>query len=301
MPIAPLPTRDGETFPRERCTQCGCEWLCPPPSRERLAQAYAADYYGEGASKFPGPVERVIQWFRDGRARAAARLIGKTGAVLDIGCGNGGFLRSLSKLGSYKLNGIELPGPAADRASTVPGIRLIRRPLQPDDFQEGSLDLVTLFHVIEHLDAPDSVLYSVSRILKPGGKLVVSLPNCDSLQARLCDRHWLHWDPPRHLWLAPPSAVVQAAARHGFKVVSCSHLSLEQNPFGLLQGLLNHWFPRDRLYDWLKNSKPGAGGSIPWPELLISFLILGIPCVLFSLFETAIRRGGTFKLVFERA
>jgi SAM-dependent methyltransferase len=228
------------------------------------------------------------------------RLLPQGGSVLDIGCGNGGFLRSLARLGDYKLHGIELPGPAADRAATVPGIHLQRRPIAPGDYPSGSFDLITLFHVIEHLPAPADLFSQASTLLKPGGHLLLSLPNCGSWQARLCGQHWLHWDPPRHLWLAPPSALVAAGSRVGLLPERMSHLSLEQNPFGLLQGLLNHAFPRDRLYEWLKRSDPKRGKGTP-PVLDLAFaILLGPACVVFSLAESVAGKGGTFELCLRK-
>lgn len=291
---------EGDAFPRSRCGTCACEWLNPPPSGARLSAAYSSDYYGEGDTKFQGPVERVIQWFRGGRARAAARLTGGKGRVLDIGCGNGGFLRELSALGPFEIHGIELPGGSADRAAKVPGLKLQQKPLEDGDYPVASFDLITLFHVIEHLPEPGKLFPQAARLLKPGGHLVISLPNCASWQAALCGQHWLHWDPPRHLWLSPPSALETRATAAGLRLVASHHLSLEQNPFGVLQGVLNKFFPRDRLYNWLKRKGSAArAAGLPWPDLIVT-LFIGFPCVLFSLLEALFRRGGTMELRFQR-
>jgi SAM-dependent methyltransferase len=293
----------GEQFSRLHCTGCGCEWLAPAPSEAALARAYGTDYYGGGESKFVGPVESVIRWFRDGRARSAQQFLGDLPSrVLDIGCGNGGFLASLGRLGPHELHGFELPGSAAERARSVPGLHLHVGAFSAQEFSPGSIRLITLFHVIEHLPDPGSFLDSAALLLQPGGRLRISLPNLQSWQAALSGQGWLHWDPPRHLWLAPPAAIRDRAARAGLRLVRSGHFSLEQNPFGLLQGLLNRCFPRDRLYNWLKRRAPETGKrvSLPWPDLLLAAL-LGPACLFLSLLESACGRGGTVELDFEKA
>ena len=297
----PLRSCEGEIFPRVKCTSCGCEWLQPAPTEAQLSKAYGTDYYGEGESKFTGPVESVIRRFRGGRARAAARILGSSpGKVLDVGCGNGGFLASLAPLGPYEIHGFELPGPAADRARRIPGLILHEGPFSMAELPPASFRLITLFVVIEHLPHPGRFLGEAARLLEPGGNLRLSLPNVASWQAAWSGQGWLHWDPPRHLWLAPPESLAQAAQRQGLQLVRESHFSLEQNPFGLLQGLLNHLFPRDRLYNWLKRRSPGKSQArTPWLDLLAAAL-LAAPCLLLSLAETALRRGGTMELDFKR-
>ncbi|HOO92036.1 MAG TPA: methionine biosynthesis protein MetW, partial [Opitutales bacterium] len=81
-----------------------------------MAIAYDSGYYGESETKFVGWSERFIEWCRISRAKRLSRSLKSGARVLDLGCGNGGFLSALAGTGSYDLHGIEIQGGSATRA-----------------------------------------------------------------------------------------------------------------------------------------------------------------------------------------
>jgi len=217
-----------------------------------LAQAYEEVYYGAGGQKFSPKIERLVTFFRGRRSARVARLVPPGGAILDVGCGNGEFLDNLIKRG-YRCQGVEIPGKAAQRAAAVPGLSLKIGPLREGDFAPDSFDMVTLWHVFEHLLAPVHVLRTVAAILKPNGYLILSLPNIESWQGRLFKGRWFHLEPPRHLFFLGPRELNASMHQLGFQKVASSYMSWEQNPFRIQQSLLNMIFrERDVLYAGLK-------------------------------------------------
>ncbi|BDG60365.1 hypothetical protein caldi_14550 [Caldinitratiruptor microaerophilus] len=140
------------------------------------------------------------------------------GELLDVGCGSGQFLANMRARG-WNVLGVEPDGEAVRVAREHFGLTVSQGTLEEVDLREGTFDAVTLNHVIEHVLDPVGILRSCRRVLKPGGLLVVVTPNPAGLGARFFGEGWLHWDPPRHLFLLSPQNLGEAAQRAGLQVV----------------------------------------------------------------------------------
>lgn len=244
-------------FTINKCKACNAYFLAPRPTSEQIAQAYDSTYYGEKEEKFSSSlVEKVLDYFRSGRARRVSKYL-KTGAkVLDVGCGNGRFLKYLLNYGSFELYGTEMEGNSAKRASRIKEINLKTGTLNPDDFKDDFFDAISLFHVFEHLAEPKETLETISKIVKSGGVAVFSFPNIASFQAKYFKGKWLHLDPPRHLFFFDPKDFIRIMNTYGFSVISKHNVSFEQNPFGMSQSLLNLTTKkREVLFESLKGNK----------------------------------------------
>ena len=292
----------GDNFHINRCLKCNAVFLSPRPTPKQLEIAYGDSYYGQGQQKFTGYVETVLDWFRQGRARRVSRYVKPPAKVLDIGCGNGRFLGNLI-VHSFKCYGIELPGRAAERAKLIPKLNLTTGKIRPDTYEENFFDAITMWHVFEHMEEPLNTLDIICKILKQGGYLMMSLPNIDSLQSRIFGGKWLHLDPPRHLFFIGASDLISKMKDFGFVLVRQQHLSLEQNPFGFQQSLLNCALSkRDVLFESLKNNdtytKEYSRFGIYLQKL---FYIFTFPLfVLLAVIEASLRRGGTIEMVFKK-
>jgi len=248
-----------------------------------------------------------LEWARDKfalhRASRLTRYLSPGARILDVGCGDGRFLAACGKVGCFRLSGVELPGPAADRAAARPGVAVLRGGLSTVCIPDGVIDLVTLTHVYEHLRGPDVVLLNLARILRPGGYLYLSFPNGAGWQARWFGPAWFHLDPPRHLAFVPPQALVRALSNMGFELVRQSHLNWEQNLYGWLQSALN-LLPgkRDLLYECLKRNHLYIGDTSLLVRLL-HFVIAGavfLPAIAVEMLAALFRRGATVELLFRK-
>ncbi|HPA06597.1 MAG TPA: class I SAM-dependent methyltransferase [Candidatus Hydrogenedentes bacterium] len=293
----------GRAYRLRRCLDCQARFIDPTPTRDELARAYDAAYYGKGAGKFSGPVEAILDRFRRGRAVRLAKLLPNRARVLDVGCGNGGFLRALHALGSFELHGVELPGPAADRTSRHPFIRLKTGTLEASDFPAASLDAVTLFHVLEHLDNPRAVLDMAVHFLRPGGFLMISFPNIDSLQARLFRANWFHLDPPRHLCFLPPAAFRKQAEARGLRILGERYFSPEQNPYGFQQSVLNLFQQRrDALFEGIKGNMvyDSAWGRLGLTVQKALVVLTGPFFIAMDAIESGLKTGATVEFVAQK-
>lgn len=156
------------------------------------------------------PYQRLA-W--DQRLRHLA-LPRKGAKLLDIGCGNGDFVRSASFIG-WDAMGVD-PDPGAVTAARKIGLPVLQGGFPHTGLPDEQFDAVTLSHVIEHVHEPIVALREVHRILKRGGKIWISTPNLDSDGHCLFNRHWRGLEPPRHVILFNASSLRLACEHGGF-------------------------------------------------------------------------------------
>ncbi|HKQ19847.1 MAG TPA: class I SAM-dependent methyltransferase, partial [Candidatus Eisenbacteria bacterium] len=243
-PASYATTLEGVAYGIRECPRCHRRALDPRPAPSALAYWYGPGYFGASSRKFIGPIESFVDFFRDGRAREAARLLGRLPSagraprVLDVGCGSGLFLAALAKRG-FECHGTEFSDETARRARAIRGLSIHAGPIDSATYAPGSFDLISVWHVLEHLDQPDELLRHCARWLRPGGALMLAVPNIDSWQGRLFRGAWFHLDPPRHFFHFGPSSLGSALSNAGFQVETMRHLSWEQNLYGVIQSALN--------------------------------------------------------------
>ncbi|MEI6122720.1 MAG: class I SAM-dependent methyltransferase [Bacteroidota bacterium] len=285
------------------CVGCKAYFLWPFPSDELLRRAYDTSYYGATQQKFSfAVVEKAVDWFRKKRARKIVKLLPDGASVLDIGCGNGDFLHYVSQCGHFELFGIERDEMAAKRAATKANIHLQTTPLNEGDFAANAFDVITLFHVFEHLTEPEKTLNIINKILKPEGTFVLSFPNIASWQARVFKGKWLHLDPPRHLFFMAPKDFKAIMRNKNFECVGTTYFSMEQNPFGLVQSLLNVVCKkREVLFERLKGNTQYAAEYGSWNVFLQKcFFVLHFPLfVLTDLIAACFKKSATVKFTFK--
>lgn len=292
----------GQIYSICKCRQCRFFYLSPIPTAEELASAYDDSYYGQSETKFPRYIEGILDFFRKGRSRRVRKYVPAPARILDIGCGNGRFLGYLIPQG-YQAFGIELSGKSAERAVAISGLELSTEPLSEGMFGPDFFDAISLWHVFEHLTQPKQTLEIIDSILKPGGYLFLSLPNIESWQSRLFKGKWLHLDPPKHLIFPGFDTLVSELDKRGFDWVDKTFFSIEQNPFGMQQSLLNCLnHKREILFEALKGNteylKDVSGISILSQKL---FYMLTFPFfIVLALAEAIVKKGGTMEIVFRK-
>jgi SAM-dependent methyltransferase len=162
-----------------------------------------------------------------------------SGSILDIGCATGNFLAEMSSSGRWVSIGIEPDPAAADVARTRHHLDVRVGPSSAFEFAAGSLQVVTLWNVLEHLHEPIDELRRLHRWLAPGGHVVFSIPNLESFEVRLFRDRWYGWDLPRHLYQFPRPVLDRILDDLGFEIVHV--LSLSGSQFGFA-GSLRHFF-----------------------------------------------------------
>jgi len=283
------------------CEGCGCGRLEPMPGEAEIARFYPDAYYGDpGEAKFSGPIEWLVRRVGARQARSLLDGVPAGGRVLDVGCGRGVLLRAVAQAG-YEAHGVEMSAAAAKGVDAFATLRIAPR-LAAAGYAAELFDAVIVWHVLEHLRDPRGAIDEAYRILRPGGRLVVAVPNFASAQARWAGADWFHLDLPRHLHHFRLDGLERMLEGCGFGVESVHHFSLSQNPYGWIQSASNRVrsLPRNGLYTLLH--RRGGGATAPFtPRVRAQLLALGAllapPALALSVFEALARSGATVHVI----
>jgi len=232
------------TFSFTACDRCHCFFIDPPPEGEELAGFYPALYWWRSSSSLLRKLEGVYRRMalRDhvafiAKAAEVLPMGGSPARLLDVGCGSGTLLGLLKRRGLQVL-GFDSSGEASEIARVESDVDVIvGSRLQDAGFASGAFDLVTLFHVVEHVPDPRAVLAEVRRILHPNGRIVLQIPNIESWQARLCGARWYGLDVPRHVINYSNQSIGRLLADSGFRVCRTRHFNLRDNAPALASSL----------------------------------------------------------------
>ena len=285
------------------CTQCCLGSLWPTPTSDEIQSFYPEDYYGDGGSKFSSVIEPLVRMIGARSAWFVARSIRRSGRVLDVGCGRGITLRALADAGC-ETHGFEVSKHAL--RGIDPRVHVtVANSLAEAGYPDGHFDGVLMWHVLEHVQNPGEVLREAWRILKPGGVVIVAVPNYSSLQAKWSGAAWFHLDPPRHLYHFPIAALEQMITAVGFVPISRHHFSLRQNPFGWIQSLQNQfpWLPRNGLYAMLHRIESHRRKPFTFNirmQLWLCFWLFTLPSLVLSILAALFRSGATVHVVSQK-
>ena len=174
-----------------------------------------------------------LRWQRRRHVVLGRRLVERAhpvgGRCLDVGCATGAFAQELASTGRWEVVGMDT-NPGALETARSQGVNAILAELTDAPFNE-SFDVITLWEVIEHLNAPLSALKAAFSHLRPGGSLFLSTPNGRSLQRRWWGRHWAGWSPPYHLHVFSLASLDGIIRRAGFTGVNRRSLAHERYYF----------------------------------------------------------------------
>jgi len=280
---------DPRTYSLARCEHCGTAVTeGEPPGPE----SYETGIYAPR----PPRAGRAVGRLQHVAVKQPIRLLRKAGVgpgarVLDAGAGAGRLVAELAAAG-FDSGGIEPSTRGAERAAAA-GQPVLRRSIE--EHADAGLDAVVLWHVLEHLDDPRAALERVRSWLRPGGVLLVGVPNVASWQARIAGPCWFHFDAPRHRVHFTPPGLEAALTRAGFEPPRLHHLVWEHNPGAMWMALL---------------SRLGMSAGFPFHLLKrnvnarprdLALFALGVPLLPLALIaETAagaLGRGGTVAAI----
>lgn len=228
-------------FPLVRCRRCELLYLNPRPSPAEMADYYPDDY---------GPYKRAIadepwalmRWMRSRnirrRRRAAERHAPRVpGRLLDVGCSTGIFLGEMQAAG-WKGTGLEVNESAATYARQRLGLEVVAGTLEEAALPAGTFDLITLWDVLEHIYDPLVALRQAYALLRPGGIVVATVPNYDSLDRKLFGPAWIGFDAPRHLTVFAPATLRRMLEEASLEVAA---LGCDFGGFFSFAASIRHW------------------------------------------------------------
>ena len=278
-----------KTFFVVECQGCQLLRMYPWPVLDELRTYYPDQYWFSAGESTAGRMEEIYRRFvlRDhvGFVMKAIEAAGP-GPVLDAGAGGGLFPKMLRERG-VKAYGLDISPEAARIAwqrNTVPSFcgHLPSAPVKP-----GSLAVLTMFHVLEHLYDPSAYLQAAHDLLRPGGRIVVQVPNAASWQFLLFGEAWNGIDLPRHLIDFRAKDLCALLEYCGFEIARMKYFSLRDNPAGLASSIAPGLDPMARRVRRVKETN----GMRLLKDVVYLGLVLG--AVPFTLLEAACRAGST--------
>lgn len=292
-----------ETYAYWKCERCGFVFLNNQPVVSGEPNIYdESGYYSRTQHRFSKLLNGITRYFYKWRCQVISRHVNKRkGVLLDVGCGKGKFLVEAMKHG-WKTFGIE-PTRTSFEVAKGYGLEVIAKTLFEVCFAPKTFDVVTLWHVFEHIRSPGKVLSILNTWLKDDGLVVIAVPNIESLQAKFGKALWFNLDPPRHLYHFSPKTLKLILEKNGFDVKHIIYFYPELNQFGFIQTFLNKiGISPNIIFNYLKNNKKGLPQQKAFIvfNLLYGFIILllfGVPVLAISFLEQVLKRGGSIVVI----
>ncbi|HSQ31266.1 MAG TPA: methyltransferase domain-containing protein [Gemmatimonadaceae bacterium] len=219
---------------------------------ERRASIYDKDeYYADSArgARLSPMLEWAVRLLDRRRARAVVRATGlHSGKLLDVGAGDGKFMHYMQRLG-FDARGTTASRRSATAAKAMFGLELDLTETLEQELPRGPFDLVTYWHVFEHLEQPSAHTVRWPELVRPGGFIVIEVPNLCSIGARLCRRSWLGSDLSYHVNQQDPAAMLDLVRDGGFEVIRVEQFSGKYSYAYLWSALLGRLFGRRYEFD----------------------------------------------------
>jgi len=211
----------GESFEVWQCAVCSLRFTQNVPDESSIGPYYQSADYISHTNTSEGLINRMYQRVRKFTLEQKANMVIKRtteqGNVLDIGAGIGAFLHAMKEKG-WKVTGLEPDQGARERAAQLFGIELQDVSVL-HQLEQESFDAITLWHVLEHVHQLHPYIEQLKKLLRPGGKILIAVPNYQSLDSSIYGVYWAAYDVPRHLYHFSPLAMQTLMEQHGLKIL----------------------------------------------------------------------------------
>ena len=191
--------------------------LFPKPSLEKLPSYYESDDYISHTDGKRSVFEKMYHFIKGIALKKKLKLInsqGVKGKLLDIGAGTGDFL-TVAKNDGWQTVGIE-PSAKAKEIAIKKGVNFAQ---DLASLESNSFDIITMWHVLEHVPNLEEYISELKRLIKPSGTIIIAVPNFKSYDAKYYGEFWAAFDVPRHLWHFSKTAIQKLFANENLKLV----------------------------------------------------------------------------------
>lgn len=211
----------GEAFELIQNSEYGFLETLPQPPLDKLPDYYESEDYISHTDSKRNVFEKAYHLVRQISLKKKLKLINSYSTeeknLLDVGCGTGDFLQ-IAKQNNWIVSGIEPNEKARSIANkktndSVFEINLLSK------FKENSFDVITLWHVLEHLPNLEDHISLFKKILKPNGTLIIAVPNYKSYDAKHYKQFWAAYDVPRHLWHFNKASISKLVSKQTMEVI----------------------------------------------------------------------------------
>ncbi|HKI90227.1 MAG TPA: class I SAM-dependent methyltransferase [Draconibacterium sp.] len=226
-----------ETFRIKKCNACGFKITEDIEDEENIGPYYKSEEYISHSNTTKGLVNTAYHRVRSYMLGQKRRLVEKssrlkTGRLLDVGTGTGFFPNEMKRHG-WQVTGTEKSSDARTFAKNKFNLELL--PAQElFNLDNHQFDVITLWHVLEHIHRLNENMDTFSKLLKDRGKMIIAVPNHSSYDALHYREFWAAWDVPRHIWHFSPAQMKTFGEKHGFKLISAHTMPFDSFYVSLL-------------------------------------------------------------------
>jgi 2-polyprenyl-3-methyl-5-hydroxy-6-metoxy-1,4-benzoquinol methylase len=209
-----------EAFTIQQCKKCNFRFVNPRPFSHELGRYYQSSWYishNSASKSLWNYCYTNIRKYTISKKYEIIKKYAEKGSILDIGCATGEFL-NFFKGKNWNTRGIEPDENARKQAIEKYGLN-VGDESEIDEIASGSFEVITMWHVLEHVSDLNTRMNDVLRLLKKEGTLVLALPNCNSADAEIYGKYWAAYDVPRHLYHFTPDTITRLLDKHGFKLM----------------------------------------------------------------------------------
>lgn len=208
-----------EEFIIVKCNNCDFCFTNPIPSIDEIGRYYKSEEYVSHSSSKKGIINSIYNLVRNytlGKKVKLIKSVSNGKQLLDVGAGTGHFLNRCSE-NSFVVEGLEPDEDARAFAKSSFDIKL--RPLEDlNNIRENSKDIITMWHVLEHVYNLNADFSTLVKVLKSDGKLIIAVPNRNSFDAQFYKNQWAAYDLPRHLYHFTKKDISSFADKHGMRL-----------------------------------------------------------------------------------
>ena len=280
------------------CLSCRLIFLQKKNEPNSDQNIYANYYKEETGERFENIVEFVVKVFRFWRALKIFLLNPKGKKILDIGSGRGWMLYFLKKYFKYNVAvGTQISENAYRFSRDKLGLEIYNKDLLDLELNSAKFDIITLWHVLEHVPAPEAYIQRISELLENDGLILIEVPNFNSWSRILSKKRWLAMDPAHHVTFFTPDSLGDLLEKYNFKIKKINTFSLEYSAFTSTQSLLNLMVGTNNyFFQWLQN------GRINFKIIfhLLLFIVLFPGCFIFNSALYFSRKGEIINIIAEK-
>jgi len=213
------------------CQACGFMFTQDAPDAVSIGPYYKSEDYVSHSNTQKGVFFKIYHQVREHMLKQKRKAIAKNASkssaqkILDIGTGRGYFLNHMQQHG-YDCIGIEQDPDVRRMASQDFGLNIFA-PEKLYQLEDQQFDVITLWHVLEHVHDLRGYLEKIKKLLKSDGLLVIALPNPVCADEKMYKEHWAGWDVPIHLWHFTPENIKNLLSQYQFKMVDKKRLPFD--------------------------------------------------------------------------
>lgn len=225
----------------------------PQPSEEQLPTYYQSEDYISHTDAKRNLFEKAYHFIKTIALKRKLKLINSFGSedkqLLDIGCGTGDFLK-VAKDNQWNVSGVE-PNPNARSIANKKTNNSVFDIDQLLKFKKHSFDVITLWHVLEHLPKLENHIAVFESLLKPNGRLVIAVPNYNSFDANYYKKFWAAFDVPRHLWHFSQNTISKLVQEKSMEVINTQPMTFDAFYVSLLSEKYKNGFMNPIKAFWI--------------------------------------------------